>query len=104
MVPGYLINDHFEDKDGNDVLMLEAITQGNKLFRIFYMKEPYYVMKIMESWMTLDELEGANTRIYFIDSSGTKYMKHFTYWKQFGLYFRYRHQVDEHNNRRHGLI
>ena len=30
------------------------------------MKEPDYVMKIMASWMTLDELEGARTRRYLI--------------------------------------
>ena len=36
------------------------------------MKDPDCVMKIMASWMTVDELEGARTRRYFIDSSGTK--------------------------------
>ena len=58
------------------------------LFKIFCMKEPYYVMKIMVSWMTLDELEGGRTRIYFIDRSGTKDTKQFKYWKPFGNNFR----------------
>ena len=36
------------------------------------MKEPDYLMKIMASWMTLDELEGARTRRHFVDRIGTK--------------------------------
>ena len=38
--------------------MIEVRTEDNKLFQIFFMEEPYYLMKIMASWMTLDELEG----------------------------------------------
>ena len=59
--------------------MIEARTEDNNLFEIFCMKEPYYGMKRMTSCMTLDELEGARTRIDFIDSSGTKESKKFTY-------------------------
>ena len=73
--------------------MIEARTRYNKPFRIFCMKEPDYVMNIMVSWMTLDELEGAKTRRYFIDRSGTKETKQFTYRQPFGIHFRYRHQV-----------
>ena len=65
------------------------------------MKEPDYVMKIMASWMILDELEGAKTRGDFIDSSVTKETKQFTSRQTFGLNFRYRHQVEEHNNQRY---
>ena len=54
------------------------------------MKDMDYVMKAMTSWMTLDELEGARTRRDFIDSSGTKETKQFTYRQPFGLHFRYR--------------
>ena len=36
------------------------------------MKESYYVMNIISCWVTLDYLEGAKTRKYFIDSCGTK--------------------------------
>ena len=35
--------------------MFDSRNQYNKLFQIFYMKEPDCVMNIMESWMTLDE-------------------------------------------------
>ena len=55
--------------------MIDVRTEDNKLFKIFCMKYPDYVMKIVASWITLDELEGARTRRYFIDSSGTKETK-----------------------------
>ena len=51
--------------------MIEVITEYNKLFKIFCMKDPDNLTKIMASCMTLDELEGARTREYFIDSSRT---------------------------------
>ena len=37
--------------------MLEARTQENKSFPIFFMKETDCAMKIMASWVTVDELE-----------------------------------------------
>ena len=77
-VPGDLIDTRFRDKEVNGVEMMEARTGYNKLFTIFCMKDPDYTTKIMASWMTLDKLEGAGTRRYFIDSSGTKDTKHFT--------------------------
>ena len=36
--------------------MLEAATENGKPFYNFFFKEPDYVIKIMASWMTLDEL------------------------------------------------
>ena len=77
-VPGDLIDTHFEDKDVGDDLIKEERTEDNKLFVIFSMKGPYYVMNMMVIWMTLDELEGANKRSEFINSSGTKETKQFT--------------------------
>ena len=103
-VPGDLIDTHFEDKDVDNVGMIEARTEYYKLFKIFCMKEPDYAMKIIAIWMTLDELEGASTRIYFIDMSGTKDTKQFTYWQPFGIHFRYIHQVENQNNWKHTPI
>ena len=45
--------------------MLEAITDKGpevKAFKIFCFKGPEYFMKIMATWMTLEELDGADTR------------------------------------------
>ena len=97
-VPGDQIDTQFEDKEVGDVGMIKAITEENKLFKIFLMKEPDYVMKMMASWMKIDELEGARKRRDFIDSSGTKDTQQFTYWKTFGINFRYRNQLYNHNN------
>ena len=68
--------------------MIQARTEDNKLFKIFWTEDPDYVMKIMVSYMTLDDLEGAKKRRNFIDSSGKKETKNFTYRKPFGIYFR----------------
>ena len=37
-------------------------TEYGKPFHIFYFKYPDYMINIMSPWLTLDELEGANTR------------------------------------------
>ena len=84
--------------------MKEARTEDNKLFKKTFIKYPDYVMKIMASWMTLDELEGARTIRYLVDSSGTKETKQFTYRQPFGLQIRYIHQVDDYNNQIHAPI
>ena len=46
--------------------MIESITEDIKLCKIFFMKEPDYVMKTMVSFMVLDELESAKTKRDFI--------------------------------------
>ena len=46
--------------------MIQARTQDNKSLIIFWMKETYYAMKVMASWTTLYELEGAKTGKDFI--------------------------------------
>ena len=103
-VPGDLIDIHFEDKTFGGVGIIEVITDDNKLFKTFFMKYPGRVMKIMASWMTLDELDNPRIRRDFVESSGTKDTKQFTYLKPFGIHFRYIHQVDNHNNRRYAPI
>ena len=57
-VPGELNDTYFEYKEVGYTLMIEERTQDNKLFIILCMKDSYYVMNIMASWMKLDELEG----------------------------------------------
>ena len=63
-VRGDAIDEYFAEKDVTHVDMLEAITEEGpegKAFKIFF-KEPEYVMKIMATWMTLEELDRADTR------------------------------------------
>ena len=64
-VPGDAIDEYLADKDVTHVDMLEAITEKGpegKTLNIFCFKEPEYVMKIMATCMTLEELDGADTR------------------------------------------
>lgn len=102
-VPGNEIDKHFEDKEVGYCSMLQTKTEEGKPFKIFCMKEPDYVMKVMASWMTLNELEGARTKRDWKEN-GVNKSKTFNYRQPFGLHFRYRHQVDDHNNRRHAPI
>ena len=97
-VPGAAIDAHFEDKDVNHCEMLEASIYGLP-FQVMCMKEPNYVMKIMCKWMTLDKFEGGQTwRDYLVD--GVKTTKTFCYKQPFGMHYKFRHQVDDNNNRR----
>ena len=61
-------------------------------------------MKIMSTWMTLEELDGADTRREYKGRDGESLARIFNYCQPFVLYFRYRHQVHDHNNRRHDPI
>ena len=61
-------------------------------------------MKIMATWMTLEELDGADTRREYKGRDGESLTRLFKYRQPFGLHFRYRHQVDDHNNRKHSHI
>ena len=46
---GELIETYFENNKVDDVGMIEAITEYNKLFKIFFIKNPDCVIKIMVS-------------------------------------------------------
>ena len=99
-----LIDTHFEDKEAGDVGILEAITEDKNLFKMFFMKDLYYVTRIMVIRMKLDELEGARTGRYFMGRSETKETNQFTQREKFGINFRYKHQVENQNNWRHAPI
>ena len=88
------IDEYFSDKDVTHVDMLEAITEEGpegKAFNIFCFKEPEYVMKIMSTCMTLEELDGADTRQEYKEQDGQSLARLFNYHQPFGLHFRYRH-------------
>ena len=102
VVPGAEIDAHFEDKDLYNCDMLEASIDGLSC-QLMCMKEPNYVMKIMCKRMTLDNFEGGQTRReYIVD--GVKTTKTFGYKQPFRMHYKFRHQVDDNNNRRHSPI
>ena len=51
--------------------------------------------------MTFEELGGEDTRREYKGQDGQSLASKLNYRKPFGLHFHYRHQVDDHNNRRH---
>ena len=81
-VPGDAIVEYFADKDVTHVDMLEAITEEGpkgKAFKIFCFKEPEYVVKIMATWMTLEELDGSDTRQEYKGRDGESLARLFKY-------------------------
>ena len=78
-VPCDLIDTRFEDNEVGGVGMIQKRTEENKWFKTYFIKVPDYAMKVMASWMILDEFQGAKTRIYFTDSSVTNESKQFIY-------------------------
>ena len=101
-VSGAAIDVHFEDKDVNHCEILEASIDGLP-FQVMFMKEPKYLMKIMCKWMTLEKFEGVQTwRDCLVD--GVKTTKTFFYNQPFGMHYKFRHKVDDKNNRQHSPI
>jgi hypothetical protein len=79
-VPGGVIDRHFANKEVGNVDMVEVMTEEGpqgRPFKIFCFKEPDYVMKIMATWMTLDELPGADTRQDYKGQDGQSLVKLF---------------------------
>ena len=94
----------FADKEVGDVDMLEDSTEGGKIFHIFCFKENDYVMKIVASWMTLDELEGPHKNCNSKGRDGYSLVKISKHRQPFGLHFQQLHKVEDHNNMRHSPI
>ena len=61
-------------------------------------------MKIMATRMILEELDGADTRWEYKGRDCESLTRLFKYCQPLGLNFRYRHKVDDQNNKRHAPI
>ena len=61
-------------------------------------------MKIMAIWVILEDLEVADTRRNYKGWDSQSLVNLFKYQHPYGLHFRYRHQIDDHNNRRYSSI
>ena len=62
IVPGDFFNRHFAEKEVGGVYMLEDATEDNNTLCILCFKDTDYIMKVMASQMTFNELEEANTK------------------------------------------
>ena len=50
-------------------------------------------MNIMEYWMTINDLEGSNTKCNYKGSYCESIVKIFKYWQKFGLHLHYHYKV-----------
>lgn len=106
-VPGDAIREYFVDKDMAHADALPGTLREEK-FHIVCMKEPEYVSMQMTTFGTLQEVEGHKTRRNWTTRVGREppvsHSKSFNYIENFSLYFKNRHQIDDHNNRQHAPI
>jgi len=61
-------------------------------------------MKIMATCLTLNEVPKGGTARAYKGANGKVQMVHFKYWEPFINYFRFYHQIDDHNRKRHPPI
>jgi hypothetical protein len=67
------------------------------------MKEEVYVMKLISTYGALRSVEEGKTQQSVIEN-GQRVNKSFHYTEPFFNHYKFRHQVDDHNNRRHSPI
>jgi Transposase IS4 len=102
-IPGDKIDQKFQDKEVGETGVGEVKVDTGEALKVFCFKEPDYVMKIMASFGTLEEnKEHPTSRVYKKD--GQTVTKKFNYIEPMSNHFKYRHQIDDHNNRRHSPI
>jgi hypothetical protein len=101
-VDGDGIKAHFLDKAVGDVASLPGTLDGQN-FSIFCMKEEDYTMMLMSTYGALREIaDGETQREITVD--GEKVKRAFKYHEPFYNHFKFRHQVDDHNNMRHSPL
>ena len=64
------------------------------------MKEPDYIMNMMSTYGTVNEVDGASTKRHYKDGDGNEVTISFNYTEVFNNHFKYRHVVDDNNNNR----
>ena len=64
------------------------------------MKEPDYVMSIMATYGTLNEMDDGETKRHYVDENGDAQSTTFKYTELFYNHYKYRHVVDNNNNNR----
>jgi hypothetical protein len=75
----------------------------NKTFYLYAMKEPNFVMMMMSTYGTLTEVEDGGAKRTF-ERNGLSTTKIFKYTQPFYNHYKFRHQIDDHNNKRHSPL
>jgi hypothetical protein len=73
-------------------------------FKVFCMKEEDYVMKLMATYGALRLVNEGATQRSVTRQSGIRENVNFNYTEPIFNHFKFRHQVDDHNNNRHSPI
>lgn len=102
-VDGDAVDKHFDNREVGWADVLPGILNGRR-FRLFGMKEEDYVMKLMSTYGALKPIDDARTHRSVTDENGQRVNKSFRYTEPYVNHFKYRHQVDDHNNLRHSPI
>ena len=100
-IKGDDINGHFKDVDVGTADSISGTLRGIS-FNVMGLKEPPYVMMMMTTYGTLERSGRMTERS--IGPIGNRTKVKFKYPEVFGNHFKYRHMVDDHNNRRHSPI
>lgn len=98
LVPGVAMDARFNGKNTGECDAISGTLNGSP-YKIWGMKEPDYVMKIMATGGVLEEDD--TCRMTWRGTGDSR--RGFRYKKPFDWHFRYRHAVDDHNNLRHAL-
>ena len=97
-IKGDDIKSHFDGKDVGDCDAWKG--QMDEVdFHVYTMKEPDYVMSIMSTYGTNQQM-GKETQRELVGGERKK----FFYPEVIGNHFLFRHSVDDHNNKRHSPI
>lgn len=94
---------HFDDKMASHVDCMMRERNGVS-FHVWWLKEPEYVMIMMSTYGTPKEVDGASTKQTFMNENSELTTKSFKYTEVFANHFKFRHQVDDHNNRSHSPV
>lgn len=97
-VPGQAMENWFGSKSVGDVGAITGILNGVKYY-LWGMKEPDYVMRIMATGGMI--VSDSTCKLATRGNGAGRVQFHYT--KPFDWHFRYRHAVDDHNNKRHTL-
>ena len=102
-VDGDSINMHFENKEIGHADSLPG-KMDDVPFHIYGMKEPDYIMKIMSTYGTNEQISSHETKRDYMNSERKKVSVTFNYPEVVSNHFKYRHSVDDHNAKRHAPI
>ena len=102
-IDGSEIDSHFDLKEVGQTDSLPGTLDGTN-FKVFCMKEEDYVMKLMATYGALRSVDEGATQRSVTRRSGIRENVSFKYTEPFFNHFKFRHQVDDHNNNRHSPI